>query len=697
MLLLGLSLGLTARGGGGGGVAPAAFSINADGWSATYASPPAFDPVGSPETFTVARAGFNAAGSPVSVNDTVTFMKRLREPYPNQATLTADQVALSDYVYASDTISGVANNSTRPAPKPIAMWVTRDLQHVKSNSLAARLAVVHAHGRNGRPVAAVKFIATDGINSVEQTVSAMSSRQWAASGLYGAYFECALDISTLTQGALCTLDAMIYPWVGAAFQLSVDADAYPSANLTTQRFLCDRTGAYGTAYAYVDGVGAGTPQVSTTAATAEANPYATVAAAAAAIQTFNNANFGRNSASGGIIRLKPGTHNRTTFSSVVVTEVPLVIEADTIANKASVIYSDNATSVTNGLPDKTVWRNMTFRRAGGANIIFFDANATLANLDYLCALENVHIDQNGQSAYDAWFYRLGRLWLEDVTGGWANIFNHFSTTTKHIHFVGSSGAWNATGAYAVFAARITNAKMQSWAAQTNGQATVGFHMGFSFLSSAVNGNALLSLDGSGDRGLGLAMTVFEQRSGLSAPALRISADNNLTPTENAVRVGLTVVGARTNELYQDTGSTTVAKSGYEVGCVYRGRNIKSDLFGTPNGARVGNWPAVFQAGCRRNAIIRGGQDNVTPGTAGAWVGEVIALGGQYGTDASPLSVAWTADASFDGTGAGNGDYRPGAGSVLGALPALDVHYPIDMQGQPLATDGTAVVGALQVT
>jgi hypothetical protein len=689
-----IGLGLALENRVSGAVAPLPFDINADGWSVTYPSPPTFDPVGDPETFTVTRQGFNTSGSATTVSDTVTLMKRIRQAYPNQASLTSDQASMSDYVYASDTVPGATNNSTRTYPKPIAMWVSRDLQHVKSDTLTARLSVIHAHGRNGKPVAAVKFLADDGTTTVEQTVTALSNRQWSASGLYGAYYECSLDISTLTQGALCTLDAIIYPWVGEEFQLSVDADTYPSANLTTQRFLCDRTGAYGTVYAYVDGVGAA-PAVNETAATAATTPYATVAAAASAIQTYNNANFSRNSASGGIIRLNAGTHARTSFSSVVVTDVPLVIEADDIANKATVIFADNGTSVSNGVPDKTCWRNMTFQRTSGSSLQFLDANATISNLDYLCALENVHIDLNGQSTYDAWIYRLGRLWLEDVTGGWSGIFNVFSTTSKHVHMVGCQGAWATQGSlYHAFATRLTgSARIQHQAGLTNGSATKGMHIAYCHLTNTAQQGIVTYNEPVDDRGFGIAMTVLEQTAGLTQVCLNIFTDS-ADVCENAVRVGVTAVGSRVNTIYQDAGTTTAAKSGYEVGCVYRGRNTKSDVFGA-NSNLIGNWPTVFQVGHSHNVIIRGGQDDVAVGTTGAWVGEVADLGGQYGTDASPLVVDWVDDASFDGSGLGAGDYRPDVSTVIGEIPGNKVHYPIDYNGTSIPTDGTALIGALQ--
>lgn len=694
---IGYSIGIGPRQAPAAAIAPLPFSVNASGWSVTYPTPPVIDPVASPQAFAVTRQGFDATGQPATVSDTVTLMKRLRQPHPNQGSLTVDQVSLSDFIYQTDLIAGATNNSTRPAPKPVAMWLTRDLTRATSNVLTARLAVAHAHGRNGKPVAAVRFIATDGTNTVEQVVSTQSWRQWAAPGLHAPYYECSLDISTLAQGALCTLDAIIYPWVGAFFRIGTDADSYPSANLTVLKFLNDRTGGYGTAYAYVDPVAGNnaTAVTSTNAVTAAASPYLTIAAAAAAVQSFNNSTFARNSASGGVVRLKPGTHARTGFASVIVTQIPLVIEADSPANKATVIVTDNGAHLNDSLPDKTVWRNLTLRKTG-ASISIFDTNATLATLSNMLALENVHIDQNGQSDYEGWFYRMGRIFAEEVTGGWPKLFNSFSAHGKHAQLVGCSGPWNGSSVHMACASRLTAAKMGSVASQSNTMATKGMFVGHCHLTQLTDAqvifNHALTVDA---RGLALVQTVMEQCGGLTGPALALNADNNLNAAENVLGVGLTVVGSRTNILYQDTGTATVAKSGVWVGCVHRTRNSKSDLFGTQSGARVGNWPTVFQVGMRHIAVLRGGDDSIAPGTSGAWLGEVAAPGGQYGTNGAPLNPAWVSDRSFDGTRAGGGDYTPGAGSALGALPGGFVHYPIDMLGRSIPTNGTAVIGAIQ--
>ena len=150
---------------------------------------------------------------------------------------------------------------------------------------------------------------------------------------------------------------------------------------------------------------------------------------------------------------------------------------------------------------------------------------------------------------------------------------------------------------------------------------------------------------------------------------------------------------RSNWLYQDTGTATVSKRGYMRFTVHRERNTKTDIFGT-NANLVGNWPAVNNVGGRANAAIKGGNDgNATPGI-GRWVGEVAALGDAYGSLGTPLAVAWVNDQSFDGAKGGNGDYTPGAGSVLPVIPAGLAPYSVDQKGRAVPDNGTAKIGAI---
>ncbi len=238
-----------------------------------------------------------------------------------------------------------------------------------------------------------------------------------ASGLTVPCFECDIPLDGLAAGVVCTLDAVIYPWVGAAFRLSVDAGAYPTINLTVLKFLNDRAGSYGEAFAYVNaGSGNnGTGVVSAMAATAAAAPYATVAAAAAAIKVFNTAQYGRADTSGGTIRLVAGTHVHASFASATSGAIPLVIEAADAAAKATTVYQDSGATVSAGCPAKLKFKDLTLRKIGGT-VTFLDNAATISTLDRMMVLQNVTVDQNGTSAYAAWIYRTGRLYLIEVDG-----------------------------------------------------------------------------------------------------------------------------------------------------------------------------------------------------------------------------------------------------------------------------------------
>ena len=231
---------------------PNVTAVGVDGWRATYTNPGIFDPEGDPRLVVVTRQGFDAQGQATEFPDPLVVMGRVREPYPNEATLTSSDVAMSDFVYAGEVTLGMTNNSTRPYPKPQALWLNHDLDVATTSTYRVRLAVAHQHARGGRPVAAVRFIASDGTNSTEVLSTQTEAISYAASGLSVPHFFADLDFSGLTPGALITIDAEIRPWIGEAFLISTDADPYPSVNLTVLKVLNDSTGSYGTCYAYID-------------------------------------------------------------------------------------------------------------------------------------------------------------------------------------------------------------------------------------------------------------------------------------------------------------------------------------------------------------------------------------------------------------------------------------------------------------
>ena len=313
----------------------------------------------------------------------------------------------------------------------------------------------------------------------------MSVIAYSGSGLSVPHFSGHLDLSGLMQGELVTVDATIYPWVGDAFTISVDADPYPSPNLTVLTFLNDRTGGYGTAYAYVDAVGA-SPAVSADPVSARTTPYATVAAAAAAIQSFNSGTFGRANASGGVIRLEPGVHTHANFSATVVGDVPLVLEAVDPAQTATTIYQDAGSSSSNGIPDRLKLRNITIRRNASGSVIFLDNSATTGSENMLIT-EGCTWDDNGSGpSWSAWVYRVGRFWNIDCGGVDCAHSAIFSSVFKTVIAIGSGNGSVQSATYHAAGCKDLNGTFEINSVVAHRPASVGDFVGWCHIGQGVN-------------------------------------------------------------------------------------------------------------------------------------------------------------------------------------------------------------------
>ena len=670
-------------------------AIGVDGWRVDYTSPGVFDPVGDPKHVVVDRNGFDASGNPASVSEAVVLTSRVRLPVPNETALTANDVAMSDFVYAADTVTGVTNGSSLAYPKPQAMWLNHDREHVTAAMHTVRLAVAHAFARSGRPVASVRFTATDETgNSVSATVSGLTVISYAASGLCVPHFAADLDFSSLVSGELVTVDAEIFPWVGEVFTISTDADTYPSPNLTVLTALNDFDDSFGTMYAYVDGVGS-SAAVNADPVVAATTPFATVPAAAAALQSFNAGNFGRANTSGGIIRLEPGVYTHATFSSVSVGEIPLVVEAADPAQVAGTIYRDAGGSTSNGIPDKLKFRNITLQRNATGSAIFLDSSATLGSENMLIT-EGCIWDDNGLGeSWGAWLYRVGRFWNIDCTGDNCGQSKTFSSVFKSAIAIGSTNGSIQEATYHAAGCRDLNGTFEANAGASDRPASVGDFLGFSHIAQGVVSERCVNFEDQfiGERGIAIVGCVLEQYAGTTGPCLYVSADGDVASIRNVVLQCNTVVGSRSNLAYQDTGTVRVDKTIHQKFCVHFNRNTKSDVFGG-SGNLVGNWPVIYQVGTLNNSALTASSNEDVPGI-GSWLGEIAGLGDVHGTSVTPLNPDWADDRSFQGTAIGNGLYQPGGATQLPGIPAGLAPYSHDQLGKVVPTDGSGVIGALQ--
>ncbi|MGD1924405.1 MAG: putative Ig domain-containing protein [Paracoccaceae bacterium] len=677
---------------------PNVTEISVEGWRASYTAPIAFDPVSDPRHVIVGRPGFDDFGAPTTVSDALLLMTRIRDTYPNQSSLTANDVALNEFIYAGDTVQGVVNNSTRAYPKPQAMWLNHDREWATGSTHTVRLAVAHAHARAGRPVTLVRFTATDESgNSTTELVSDTSVISYAATGLSVPHFEANLDLTTLNQGELVTVDATIFPWIGDPFTISTDADPYPSSNLTVLTFLNDRTGGFGTVYAYVEaGAGAGAA-VNADPVVAATTPFATVPAAAAAIQSHNAATFGRSNASGGVIRLTAGTHQHTSFSSVAVGDIPLIVEAADPAAAATTIYQDRGSSVSNGITDKLVLRNLTLRRNSTSNVVFLDSAATSGSgSENMLVTQGCIWDDNGLGpSWGAWLYRVGRFWNIDCAGDDCGQGSVFSSVFKTMVAIGSGNGSIQSATYHAAGCKDLAGTFEINVAAAHRPDSVGEFLGWCHIGQGTNAERCVNFEDQviGERGAAIVGCVLEQYGGVTGPCLYISADGDFSAIDNVVLHCNTVVGARSNLSYQDSGSVRIDKVLAQKFCVHEQRNTKSDVFGT-NGALIGNWSVIHQVGCCGNSALIGSAGGDTVGV-GSWLGEIEAFGDRHGTPAVPLNPDWADDRSFSGTALGDGLYAPGPSTELPVIPIGRAPYSHDQLGRPIASDGTAVIGALQ--
>jgi hypothetical protein len=665
---------------GGGGTTAALFStVNAAGWTATYPAPPTPDPVGAPERFSVTRAGFTTAGVATTYTDLLTVTRRLRQVWPNQAQLTADQVSLSDYVYAGDVVAGAANNSTETSPPPVANWVTPD-RLVVGNTVTLEVVAFHRHARGGEQVACVEFSATDGTATVTQTVAATVVSGRAGDRNAVIVHRALLDISTLANPATITCNAKVYPWVGGPAAIRDSATGTAARGFSPRIFRRDTARAAAPPLAYVATTGNDTTGVvSTTAATAAAAPFLTILGAIKGLKAAAGVTGGR--IDGCEVRLGAGSFVATSLA---------------------------ATDVTGGIQDNA---HVTITRAPGvaraSAIVTFGAAAFRARFPWL-RFADVTIQRTGTQALTGESAAQMLVLLDDVTFDNAS---HNATLLSNAHLVVCGCDATNMGASPMaagpFEVRLVRGLQCASGASLENWLVVG-----SRLTGGNHGSALLSggprsSDGaitaynytSGYRPTygGLAETiacaivqnVIEFFSATSNTGLSISPDSGTTNTAHALVFHNTVAGffnhGRSNMFYDDTVATArTHRLLASKGNIHVSVNNKGDVF-RADGTRIGNWPYLYGVGCAGELVQFDAADP-------AFRQDFAGLGAVIGTSTTTaVSPQFTTPAhTVNGVaGAGGGTYTVGPVSPARQLLA-DAVLRFDLAGAARApTQATA--------
>lgn len=703
-MMIGLGFGMTmqrpaAGGGGGGGTAALFQSVNANGWSNTYASPPTFAPDVTPEYFTVSRQGFDATGAAVTVSEDMINTQRIRQPYPNQASLTTNQVSISDYIYSTDTIAGVTNNSAEVSPKPVANWARPDDHMVVGNSVHLEVVAFHRNARAREEIACVEFSATDGTTTVSQKVGTSTILGHAGDQFPVIGYACDLDISTLANPATVTCNAKVYPWIGGAASVLDSAASAVLREFSPRVYLRNTTLAAAPVYVYVNATTGNdtTGVVSTTAALAEAAPCLTVAGAINRAHTVNAAQDGV------IIRLMVGTHVFST-TAIIATRTQatgeLTITRDPNATRANAILSCGGATVRARLGAAGGWlriKDVSVLRAGTSQ---FSGEATS---QLLLVFENVNFDNGAFNAAivggNADMICLGVTFTNPA----ASIL---SAGTREIRMIRGciAAPTSSVEGWLVLGCHITNmAGALSFGARSGDGSILGFSRftGISSTTGVVGLGATANIAQAAT-----VQNIFEYTSATSGPAVRVSADATTGNNTHVIIHNNTHVGffnnGRDNTFYDEGPTRRFSKLMSVRGNIVVAINTKGDVFrgtveaGADASSAIGNWPYKYGVGCEANfSQFADALVSTFPAPSGAQ--DYPGLAANIGTSASvrndPLFTTYAGTTSGPTAGAGGGNYALQSGSPCKAKVKRPV-LRFDMAGATRSAT-LATIGAYE--
>lgn len=660
---------------------------------------------GTPKiAFTVVSLGYDSAGVATTVIRTVYGTTPVRKAYPSQTSNEESgsspvtvRVALSDYIYAKDKTGGgnsgtapvvsilasfytqggtpnnasgagfaVTNSSTVAYPKVIGHWAVPERLAVNGTE-AVEFFAVHKYGTGGKPIAFLTMTATGASSSHTETGTATTMTLSARGDLIPVY-AVSLNLSTgagFTRGELVTIRVTAKPWLGDS---SAVLDSTTDAGTQVYQLADLHRTIMSPMYARVDGVGAGSPAASATQGTADANPFATIALAAAGIAAANNSAFSLNRVDGGEIQLNAGS-SYTYVSSGTTTTGCVTIKPHSSTNRAGVVLIQSSAAYQSAY---LRLYNITITRASNTFLFF------AANPNYL-VMDSINFN--------------------DVRTGW-----YSGDTNTAIDFIDciSNNSYFSKGGNDGHARLIRN---QTYTATTEAAATtcgnascvLGFHgIGGAMplwqgITSAGTSNFVFAYStqyaltdglcfGQGNPSVDLSNVAIVnnmiERIGAAATPLAEISDANFS---NLLLAHNTFAGQRFN-MENDIVAAFVNKTFTDYLGKFNSFNARgdhrADILDT-DGSMVGTWSIGYSVGW---------DSNHNEGISYTGDTDFWGLNSNYTAGLTAISPSvpaeYVSDRSKGGTDAGNGDYHvlsaasPIAGKITGSKSIL----PFDIAG-----------------
>lgn len=719
-------------------VASVLSAFNANGWSAEYPSVPAGPFIDSAQA--VQRTGYDTAGVLGTRTDTLRINHRVRTLYgtghPSDGSLTASTVAMSTWICSNDVVSGVTNNSTLISPKPVMGWGMAHRELV-GNSLTVRVTAWHWAARLGKQVAAVKVIATDGVNPpVEETKTLGTSVQDPLTGLWIEEYVFTLNIASLNS-PLVTVNGEGYPWVAASDGSSVARSA-DNTGVADQRgwspryFFKDTTRFAAPPTAIVDDATGndttGTWGTPTVPGLSFATVQGAINAQAIAGRSISAAGYANDNIDGAQVLINPGADGIYTLTSA----------ASTRAQAVGAVYIRRNPATTSSNADITIDVSTAWRARLGVT------GMTVPTNHGAVIFENLTVR------------RTAAVFLEGETGSPLEII--FRNITFNANSIGGALLNSSTRPANAYWFQVTITNLSSTTLAAGGSTGLGENRLFRGCTGTTGGNAVegwLVLGCSfenvnmayGTRGPDGAIVAFNKLMKLSGELLNVASTNDITKgyvvasniaepihtTSSSPGIGVsrdsaqgdtvqvlivnnTILGAsdlgRLNLWYCDKGGSGIVR--FHTFFCLKGNIgpsffIKGDQFvfsnnnGTPSPADsatfIGHLPYMYGVNCAGNLQMwQTGANGMLSAEGFVYQGSgtIRPAPGNISTPLDPLFVAYAAS-TFSGTygsGAGNGDYRLTSSSpAIGINPDAVLGWTLDGVARTVSNDNA---GAMQV-
>lgn len=725
---------------------PIAVETGSDGWSAyatiegkstggTYGwgfgtnNDPA---TGTPKVaFTVTSISPESDGTFSTITRTIYGTKSVRKAYPLQA--QADEqvsggnvtvrLSLSDYIYAKDKagagnsgtnvtaniLSGwytqgggnnaatglvVTNNSTQDYAQVIGAWNTVPFQKVGA-TFKLRASAFHRDGRIGRPVKAVKFIVTDGTNSVTETVTTMTISNDDGDAVPIPEYIATINTSTLTQGATLTCNFIAYPWVGDSTSIldTSTGTAAPTPLHGPITMVLDKTGAYGTTMALVDPASGndatGTAYDSGSYNAGTALKFATIAKAAQKIKDYNTTNRSRGDVGAGIIELAGGNHTwmgaslGAVYGTTPATWITVRAQTGTTADDVFITGTAGNTDIS----DRVRFQNITIAMSGtfsGIGATWTDNCIINSNSTQLYANSAVHwVTQCAVPQLTQGFrsFSVGNCAFAmvrgcDLTGMAARVHPY--------NFIGNFKSGTVPGNPQIIgeingsAAPVPQSQIVAY------NAIYGFDNGASGASNMFKGGEYDSTKPV--RGLAFVQNIFERLgTGRAGSTFSTAAFNADTGYHNVLFWNNTLMGERQNVAYNNDTVLRPRKLWSWKNNFLFDTNVKDDTF-EGNSIAQGAWAFSWGVGFSGNEL--GGENNDFFNQFPGLRSKQTYFFYSSGTADDVFQVVdWRANDGVN-PGTGNGDYTP-----LSTSPAYNIQYdlliPYDIAGRTRGTTDSA--------